>query len=246
MPRKSKAVFGVVLAAIALVALSATSAFATSLTVHLQVDRTTAVFGQDVVITPSIEGTVPVTGDAITLEALGVDGVTWSSFGEGLKVEDTGTIDPQLVNVDSSFLPWYAGGWHPIKFRAKFTTSRFKDASGTVVPFSAMGVEEPSLQIAKLGHPKLVTSAPTKVYHGKYFWANAQTTPWAGRGTLVVKVLTKKGKTVSTYRVLTDDDGYGTVKIKVKAKGSYKISYSWLCSAFAPGSKTYTRSLTVR
>jgi len=246
MPRKSKAVLGVVLAAIALVALSASFAFADSVTVHLQVDRTKATFGQDVVIAPSIEGTVPVTGDSVTLEALGADGVTWSSFGEGLKVEDTGTIDPQLVNVDSSFLPWFTGTWRPITFRAKFTTSRTKNASGTVVPFSSMSVEQPSLQIVKLARPKLTLVAPRRVNHGKYFSVSAQTKPWAGQGTLVIKVLKQNGKTFSTIRTYTDDTGYGLARFKIAKHGSYKLQFTWLGNGFAPASKSYVTALTVR
>ena len=248
MSRKSKAIFGVILATVALVVVSATAAYAAGPTVHLQLDRTRARYGDDFVIQPSVEGTQVVPGDTVTLEALGVDGI-WSTYGEGMKVEDTGTIDPQTANVDGSFLPWFTSSWQPIKFRATYKSNRFKtietpEASSTPIPFSS--VEQPSMQIMRFGRPVLSRKVPAKVTHDKRFTVTAQTVPWVGEGTLRVRILKSNGRLYSQFTTTTDDSGYGSLRAKVARIGTYKVEVTWLGNAFAPMSKPYTSTLRVQ
>ena len=248
MSRKSKAILGAVLAAIALVAVSASAAYAADPIVHLQIFHTAARYGDDFYIQPSIEGTQVVPGDTVTLEAQALDG-TWSTFGEGLKVEDTGTVDPQSVNVDDTFLPWFNSAWQPVKFRATYKSSRFKtvatpSASSTVIPFAS--VEQPTEQIVRMGRPNLSRTVPTKVTHKKRFTIAAQTAPWSGGAALLVRIIKPNGKTYNTLAVTTDETGYGALSTKIGSKGKYRVQITWLGNAFAAPSKTFTSTITVK
>lgn len=255
MPRKSKAIIGAIVAAIALVALMAVPALADPVTVNLAVSPVAASYGHDVVITPSIVGTVTIPGDGITLEAWDSVESTWTLFGEGLKVEETGTVNPQYISVDETFLPWHtAAGWTPIMFRATFKpVSRGAgpsvDASGKPIPWAApakvVSTDTPSFTITKLSKVGLTTKVAKSVKHGRVFNVEAQTTTDAGIGNVRITVA-KSGFKAKSIKVSTDDSGYAIQGVKLTKKGRYKVSVVWLGNFFGAASKTVTKYIVVR
>jgi len=249
MPRKSKAIVAVVLAAVALIATMAVPAFADTVTVNLAVTPVTATYAHDVIITPSVMGTTTIPGDAITLETWSSVDSTWTLFGEGLKVEDTGTVVPQYVSVDETFLPWHtAAGWTPTIFRATFKpVSRGKDASGTALPApaSVQSTNAPSFTVKKVSKVGLVTKLAKTVKHGRVFNVEAQTTTDVGIGNVRITVA-KSGFKTQVIKVPTDDSGYVLKGLKLSKKGRYKVSVVWLGNFFGAGSKTVTKYISVR
>jgi hypothetical protein len=248
MHRKSTAIFGAVTAAIALVALMAVPAFAGTVTVNLAVSPTTAAYAHEVVIAPSIIGTETLPGDAITLETWDSVESTWTLFGEGLKVEDTGTVVPQYIMVDETFLPWHIGNaWTPVVFRATYKpVSRAKDASGTAIASPSVKSADagPSFTVKKVSKVSLTTKLAKTVKHGRVFNVQAQTTD-VGIGNVRITVA-KSGFKTKTIKVSTDDSGYANQGVKLTKKGRYKVSVVWLGNFFGAASKTVTKYISVR
>ena len=249
MPRKSKAIVATILAAVALIATMAVPAFADTVTVNLAISPVTATYGHDVIIAPSVVGTTTIPGDGITLETWDSVESTWTLFGEGLKVEDTGTVVPQYVSVDETFLPWHtAAGWTPTMFRATFKpVSRGKDASGTAwaVPASVQTTNNPSFTVKKVSKVGLTTKVAKTIKHGRVFNVEAQTTTDVGIGNVRITVA-KSGFKTQTIKVATDDSGYVLKGLKLSKKGRYKVSVVWLGNFFGAGSKTVTKYINVR
>lgn len=244
MPRKSKVLVGVILAAIAIVALTVAPAFAGTYDVSLGITRTSGTYGQEFDLTPSTPATDPIVGDTYTLQALQPDGITWANFGEGLKVDETGTVIPQSLSVDESFLPWYWGKtWHPIQFKVVYKTARSKDASGVVI--SNVSTENVSFTVQRASKVNLVASVPSKVKHGKAFTIAGWTAPNVGRGITTITVVRPNGAS-RTYRIAADDSGYAALRANLKSVGDYKVKLHWLGNAFGPGSKTVTKVVKVR
>jgi hypothetical protein len=249
MARKTQAFVGVLFAAIAIVALMAAPAFA-DVAVTLGIGPVSARYGTEILVIPTVVGTETIPGDAITLEALNPDGITWEPFGEGLKVEDTATIDPQYLMVDSSLLPWYfAKQWHPVQFRAIFKPiSRGKDSSGTALPAPpAVTSNTAGLQVVRNARPKVSIYTPAKAKRGYYFNMGAQVSPNSGEGPVRFR-FTKKGskKTLMSFVAESDDSGYAEVARKITKRGTYKVEVTFLGNAFAPASKTYSKYFVVR
>ena len=254
MPRKSKAILGVIVAAIALVALTAVPAFADTVTVNLAVSPVTAFYAHDVVITPTIAGTQTIPGDGITLETWSSVDATWTLFGEGLKVEDTDTVNPQYVSVDETFLPWFVSGvWQPTQFRATFKpisrgAGPSVDASGKPIPWAAPPAvvsNTAAMTVAKIKTVKVKTGYPKSVRHGKTYTFSAHTSPDVGIGTLRFTIARHGYRTV-TVNATTDESGYASAKLKFAKKGTYKITARWLGNAFGAASKAVTSNITVR
>jgi hypothetical protein len=250
MPRKSKAIIGVILAAIAIVALMAAPAFANTVTVNLAVDRATQTYGNDVNIIPTVVGTDTIPGDAITLQAWDSVESTWTLFGEGIKVEDTGTVVPQSINVDESLLPWYVlNTWQPIQFRAQLkTVSRGKDASGSPLPTVTTDWSNTvSFTVAKVRTTKVKTAFPKKVKRNAKVWLHADvTTPAFGVGIGTMKFgITGPGKG-STVTAQTDETGAAVIVGKFTKRGTYKVFTTFMGNAFGAKSKTVMTKITVR
>lgn len=244
MRHKSKVLLGVVLVAIALVALSAGSAFATSpYSVSLGISRTSGVYGSEFVITPTLNGTETVVGDTYTLQALQSDGVTWSNFGEGLKVDETGTVIPQYLGVDESFLPWYTGVWMPMQFKVIYKTPRSKDASGNQIAYP--GDNTVAFQVKTVKKVKIGALIPKTVRRNKGFHLNAQTSPDTGIGAVAVSI-SKPGTRTQSFRMTTDDSGYATVWKKLGKRGKYTVRLRWLGNNFSAPSSTVTTHVTVK
>lgn len=248
MPRKIQAIVGTLIAAIAIVALTALPALADTVTVNLGISPATTTYDHDVLITPTIIGTESIPGDAITLETWSSVDATWTLFGEGLKVEDTGTVCPQYVSIDETFLPWYIGGaWTPTNFRATFKpVSRGKDASGTAWPAPPAVVSNTAtLTVSKIGTVRVKTSYPKTVKHGKKYTFSAHNSPNVGAGTIRFTI-TRHGYRTVTVNAHADDSGWASTKLKFAKKGTYKVTARWLGSAFGVASKAVSTNVKVR
>jgi hypothetical protein len=247
MPRKSKAILGVIVAAIALVALTAVPAFANTVTVNLTVSPLGATYAHDVLVTPSITGTETLPGDAINLEAWDSAESTWTPFGEGLKVEETGTVSPQFVSVDETFLPWYyANAWHPVHFRATYApVSRAKDESGTAIASPKVMSNEAALTVFKIKSIAIKTSFPKSPKHGYYYTFAADTKTVAGVGTMRYTVYRHGYRTV-VVNATSADYGHAAAAIKFAKKGTYKVTAQWMGNAFSPKSKAVSVNVKVR
>jgi hypothetical protein len=248
MPRKIRAILGTLIAAIALVALTAVPALAGAVTVNLAISPAAAAYDHDVVITPTIVGTETIPGDAITLETWSSVDATWTLFGEGLKVEDTGTVCPQYISIDDTFLPWYLHGtWTPTNFRATFKPiSRGKDASGTAWPASPSVVSNTAaLTVIKTRTVRVKTSYPKSIKHGKKYTFRAHTSPNVGVGTIRFTI-TRHGYRTVTVNARADDSGSAAAVLKFAKKGTYKVTARWLGNAFGAASKAVSTNVKVR
>jgi hypothetical protein len=203
-------------------------------------------------VAPSVDGTTTLPGDTFVIEALqpdGLGGSAWTSFGEGLKVEETGTIAPQFAVVDETFLPWFSGGsWAPAQFRVTYKpVSRSKDASGVAIPApTVMNTgATPTFTVKKVTKVKTTVFAPKKVTHGGRFYVAGQAAPVVGIGWLKITI-SKKGFKTLTYKLLTDDSSYAQQQIRLTKRGTYKVSAAWLGTSFGSPSKAYSKNVVVR
>jgi hypothetical protein len=238
MPSKSKAILGAALAAIALVALTAVPAFADTVAVNLTVAPPTVTYAHDVVVTPSITGTDTLPGDTITLQTWSSVDSTWTQFGEGDKVEETGTVSPQYISVDETFLPWFVGGaWTPTPFRAVYKpVSRAKDASGTAIASAAVISNTDTMTVGRVTTVKTKISTPKSAKRGKKCTFTAHASPNVGIGT-VRFTISRAGFHTVTINATSDDSGYATASHKFSKRGTYKISARWLGNAFGAATK---------
>jgi hypothetical protein len=250
MLSKSRAAIGVMFAAVALVVFAAAPAFANTVSVNLAISKTTAVYGQEVAITPTILGTQTIPGDGITLETWDSVGATWTAFGEGLKVEDTDTVSPQYLSVDETFLPWFIGGkWTPTVFRATFKpVSRGTDTSGTALPAppSVTSAGTVQMTVGAIKTVKTKNTSPKSAKRGKKVTLSAYAAPSAGLG-MMRFTISGKGMRTRTVKAETEDDGLATVSFKFAKKGTYKITARWLGSRFGAASKSSaSKNITIR
>jgi hypothetical protein len=248
MPSKSKAILGAALAAMALVALTAAPAFADTVAVNLTVAPSTVTYAHDVVVTPSITGTDTLPGDAITLQTWSSIDSTWTQFGEGDKVEETGTVSPQYISVDETFLPWFVGGaWTPVPFRAIYKpVSRAKDASGTAIASDPVTSNTDTMTVSKVASVKTKISVPKSAKRGKKCTFSAYTSPNVGIGTVRFTIARAGFHTVSRS-IKTNDSGYAATTFKFAKRGTYKISARWLGNAFgAATKKSVSGRITIR
>jgi hypothetical protein len=246
---KSRAAIGAILAAVALVALFAVPAFADTVAVDLKVSRTSATYGQEVAITPTITGTQTIPGDGIVLQSWSSVDSTWTAFGEGDKVEDTDTVSPQYITVDETFLPWFLNGaWTPATFRAIYKpVSRGKDSSGTALPAPpSVTSNTAALSIVKLKTTKTKNLAPKTTRRSKKCTLSAHASPSAGLG-IMRFTITRHGYRTIVLKAQTEDSGYATATYKFKKRGTYKVTARWLGSSFGAATKSgVSRKITVR
>jgi hypothetical protein len=248
MLSKSKAILGAIAAAIALVALTAVPALADPVAVNLAVSTAKATYGQEFTITPAVTGTQTVPGDTFVLQAWSSTESTWALFGEGDMVEDTGTISPQYMLADESFLPWFVGGrWTPTMFRVIYKpASRGKDASGTALPKPpSVTSNTSSLTIAKVKTVKVKNSIPKSAKRKRKCTLTAHTLPNVGVGTMRFTI-TRKGYRTVVINAKTDDSGYADATYKFAKRGKYKVTSRWLGNRFGAASKTVSSKITVR
>lgn len=251
MRHKTKVLLGVVFVAVAIVALTATNAFASTpdtFTVSVGISRTSGTYGQEFVITPTLIGTETVVGDTYSIQALQPDGVSWASFGEGLQVDDTGTLVPQYVVTDETFLPWCVNGiWQPTQFKVIYKTPRSKDAGGTQLSYDSAveGFPTVPFQVKRLSKVKLTPSLPKLVKHGHAFTIAGFTSPDAGMGNVAFSI-SRKGFRTLNYKVPADESGYASITGKLKRTGTYAVRLRWLGNSFGPASATITKHVTVK
>jgi hypothetical protein len=249
MPRRTRVALGALVLAVAMVALSATVAFAApSYTVNLTPSNTGLRYGQEFTLQPSVVGTNTLAFSVVALEK-SWDGVNWTTDGfEGLKTDgDTGTvdpIDPQYMIVDDTLLPTGFSASLPttVYFRAIFKPS---NALGALLPASENQTSAPTA-VTFFRNTKVTASvsAPRYASRKRSFVISAGMSRNSGFGLMRVTI-SKKGYSRS-YLVSTDEVGTGDFRVKL-SKGTYKVQSRWLGNVWGARSAwSKVKKVTVR
>jgi hypothetical protein len=249
MSRRTRVALGALVLAIAMLALSATVAFAApSYSVNLTPSKTWLRYGNEFTLQPSVVGTSTLAFSTVTIEK-SWDGENWNTDGlEGLKTDgDTGTvdpIDPMYFVVDESLLPpTYAIG-APIKvyFRAIYKPV---DAAAKALPASENQTSAPTaVYLVRNTKVKANVTVPRRVSRKRAFWISSSTSPDSGLGQMRVTIWKKGFK--KSYTVETTEAGTADLRVKLK-KGTYKVQSRWLGNVFGKSSPlSKTKTVTVR
>jgi hypothetical protein len=249
MPRRTRVALGALMLAVAIVALTAVSAFAApSYTVSLTPSKTWLRYGNEFTLQTSVAGTSTLALSTVVIEK-SWDGQTWTTDGlEGLKTDgDTGTvdpIDPAYVIVDDTLLPTAYSASLPLTvyFRAIYKPV---DAAGKALPASENQTSAPTaITIGRNSKVKAVVSAPRYASRKRSFFINSAMSPNSGIGLMRVTI-SKRGYKRS-YLVWTDESGTADLRVKLK-KATYKVQTKWLGNVFGKASTgSKVKTVTVR
>jgi hypothetical protein len=248
MSRRTRVALGALVLAVAMVALSATVAFAApSYTVSLTPSTTWLRYGNEFTLQPSVVGTSTLAFSMVTIEK-SWDMVNWTTDGlEGLKTDgDTGTvdpIDPQYLIVDDTLLPTGFSASLPttVYFRAIFKPSGM---DGKALPASENQTSAPTaVTLGRNNKVKATVSAPRYASRKRSFVISSGMSPNSGLGLMRVTI-TKKGYKRS-YLVWTDESGTADLRVKLK-KATYKVQTKWLGNVWGKSASSKVKTVTVR
>ena len=90
---------------------------------------------------------------------------------------------------------------------------------------------------------KAVVSAPRYASRKRSVRIDSAMTPNSGIGVMQVTIWKKGFKRV--YLVPTEDDGIGTLRVKLK-KSTYNVQTRWMGNAFGKSAKSKVKKITVR
>jgi hypothetical protein len=248
MPRRTRVALGALVLAVAIVALSASFAFAApDYSVSLASSKSALRYGEEFTLQTSVVGTSTLAFSMVTIEK-SWDGVNWTTDGlEGLKTDGaTGTvdpIDPQYMIVDDTLLPTAFPVGLPLNvyFRAIFKPA---DIAGKALSSSQNQTSTPAaVTILRNTKVKALVSAPRNVSAKKSFVVATSMSPNSGIGVMQVTI-TKKGFK-KTYLIQTDETGTADLLVKLK-KSTYKVQTRWMGNVFGQSAKSSTKTVTVR
>ena len=252
MSRRTRVALGALVLAVAMVALSATAAFAVpGYTVNLTPSTKAGLhYGDEFTLQPSVVGTDTLAFSTVVIEK-SWDGVNWNTDGlEGLKTDgDTGTvdpIDPMYFVVDESLLPpTYAVGPNiTVFFRAIFKPSGMNGKPLTTDGSQDQTSTPTSITLVRNTRVKASVSTPRYASRKRSFWVSSSTSPDSGIGQMRVTI-TKKGFRKS-YLLWTTEAGTADLRVKLK-KGTYKVQSRWVGNVFGKTSPlSKTKTVTVR
>ncbi len=204
-------------------------------TLRVQVTPKSGVYGTEIVVQPSIEGTV-VVGDKVELYALDNEDI-WQKYGEGQLVEaneETGSapvIEPLYLHIDDSMS-------YPAVLRATYVPK-----TGT-----AYHSEPFRIRLVKNTKTAVKITAPASVRAGREFISLFEVLPNSGIGK--VRVTIKKVAGAGTFRktmtLTTDEEGGIEQALKFATAGSYRVSAKFLGNTFGVASPTASRTIVVR
>ena len=223
--RVMKAIVASSLAALVFGALVTPAAAA--VTIDLQPSATTVHYGNELNLQPSVDTTPVVPGDKVTLQIM--QGSDWVTYGEGLTVEDTDTIVPQSIFVNEE-VSW------PATFRALWLP---KSGGGSVVATSA----QVTVAAARNTHVRVSISAP-KTVRAKGTSFGFTVSPDCSASLVKITVVNSHGKTVSTTKILTDETGVGSRKIKFPKAGRYTVLAQFLGNYWGKSSPVTAKAVT--
>ncbi len=188
-------------------------------------------YGTDVVLQPSVT-TQTVPGDKFDIQQYDLGTQTWEKYGEGLTVEDTGTIDPLYILVDESLA-------YPAIFRSVFLP---KFSGNTTA-----AVSDPVVVMMRQHARTAVTiSAPKVAARNKTFAVSCTVRPDSGVGKVFMRVRSPQGKVIRSARLTTDEFGYATTTFRATKPGRYTIEMQWLGNRFGVASAVAAKSVQVR
>jgi hypothetical protein len=224
---RSKAAAAVVLAVGLAIGAAALPAIATT-PVTLQASPTAARFGETVDLQPSVTATQVVPGDKFNVQIF--ENGDWVSYGEGVQVEDTDTIQPQSIVMDDSIK-------FPAQFRVAFQPKSSKNATESIS-------ETVVVSVIRNTRTKVAVSVPRKIAHsGARFGFTV--TPDSGIGPVRIRVF-RSGKLIKTTTMLTDEYGYTARVLSFPKAGTYRIEAQWLGNQFSKASTTSVKTVSVR
>jgi hypothetical protein len=234
-----KAKVAIVAAAALALALGSVGAAAAAMSCTFKVEPPVARYGQEVVMTPSINATA-YPGDKFEIQAKNTDGV-WEKWGEGLAVEDTMTpgangmtvAEPLTVLLDSSLR-------YPAQLRTIYLPKSSKTASATSDPTT--------LSMVRNTRTAVVMDISKIVKKGAKVDLNGQVDPISGVGRVHVTVQKLGGgkKYIHKYKLMTDEDGVIYASTRLPYAGRYKVQMKFMGNAFGVPSPVATTYVTVR
>jgi hypothetical protein len=248
MSRRTRVALGALVLAVAMLALSATVAFAApSYTVSLTPSKTWLRYGNEFTLQPSVVGTSTLAFSMVTIEK-SWDMVNWTTDGlEGLKTDgDTGTvdpIDPQYLIVDDTLLPTGFSASLPttVYFRAIFKPSGM---DGKPLPASENQTSAPTaVTLGRNTKVKATVSAPRYASRKRSFVISSGMSPNSGLG--LMRVTISKHGYKRSYLVWTDESGTADLRVKLK-KATYKVQTKWLGNVWGKSASSKVKTVTVR
>lgn len=234
-----KAKAAIIAAAALALALGSVGAAAAAMSCTFKVEPSVARYGQEVVMTPSINATA-YPGDKFEVQAKNSDGA-WEKWGEGLAVEDTitpnaaGVVDaePLTILLDGSLR-------YPAQLRTIYLPKSSKTASATS--------DAVTLSMVRNTRTAVVLDISKVVKKGAKVDLNGQVDPVSGVGRvqLTVQKLGGGKKYIKKYKLMTDEDGVIYTSTRLPYAGRYKIQMKFMGNAFGVPSPVATTYVTVR
>jgi hypothetical protein len=234
--RLAIALFALAIAVPATLGVFVAPAMAASVTVGLSAVPSAGHYGDELTITPSLVGTSTLTGDLFTLYLWTYPDTdatekSWVQYGEQLKVEDTGTIDPMYVFVNEEFLPY------PAQLMMTFY-SKPSSVNETSTPIFINAYKNKKTTL-RLSGAHVIRRRHNATIIGAV-------TPTCGPGNMSVRVY-KRGRVVYRATVLTDESGEAEYTQFFSKPGTYTVKMRWSGNAFGPGNGRWvSRTIHVR
>lgn len=232
------AIVAAVALALALGSVGAAAA-AAAMSCTFKVEPSVARYGQEVVMTPSINATA-YPGDKFEIQTKNADG-NWEKWGEGLAVEDTITpgatgvavAEPLTVLLDGSLR-------YPAQLRSIYLPKSSKTASATS--------DAVTLSMVRNTRTAVVLDISKIVKKGAKVDLNGQVDPISGVGRVHVTVQKLGGgkKYIRKYKLMTDEDGVIYTSTRLPYAGRYKVQMKFMGNAFGVPSPVATTYVTVR
>lgn len=215
---------------IAAAALAAVLAFgavpASAATVSLVAAPGTVHYGEEVALQPSID-TTALPGDKVNIQSF--DGTQWVTWGEPLRVEETGTISPVYFVADAT-TPF------PAQFRAVYIPAATKSADGTSAAATVSLARWAATRVVINTQPRIdrgVRPVTLNVVHD------------CGVGKVDVRIY-RRHRLVTKFVVTTDELGFGSHLVSFAKRGTYRIKARFLGNAYGAASTLAVRTVRVR
>ena len=212
----------------------AVPAFAAVLTARLDATPTKGYYGQESVLTPSVDTTM-VPGDKFEFQ-ISHDGVNWGKYEDAdQSIEDTGQVSPLYVVFDNSVR-------FPARFRAVFKTKASGNATQSISPVRTLyALKYLSTKTILLG------SASGKAHTALNLTARVY--PMSGEGRVTIHVYRRIGGTwkwLRKFNLTTDETGGATFSYTPAAAGAYRFRAQFAGNQFSVPSPVSWKSVTVR
>ncbi|TLM98546.1 MAG: hypothetical protein FDZ75_02120 [Actinobacteria bacterium] len=234
-----KAKAALVVAASMVAVLSAVGVATAAMTCTLKVEPGAARYGEEVVITPSINATA-YPGDKFEIQQHLSTGA-WEKWGEGLAVEETMSpdaagntaVEPLTILLDGTLK-------YPAELRAIYQPKSSKTASATS--------DAVALKLIRNTRTSVVPVVPAVAKHGALFTVGARVLPLCGQGrvAVVAKKVSGGGAYTRSFFITLDDEAQGNASLRLPTAGRYTVQMRFLGNKFGVASPVVSRTVVVR